>query len=139
MYKEIELKKKAIHYSFSAFSSKPCNPQNYSPPCSNPVKVNIGTRQDSIEITYISAGQSIDVSIGQAHYRGACYLRGKTGHFICECPNQKTQIRAVLYAITGEERQVWMDEVRELDESSAEEEPPAEEAPFEEDFTEAQA
>ena len=41
--------------------------------------------------------------------------------------------------MTGEKRQVWADEVRELDESSAEEEQPAEEAPLEEDFMEAQA
>ena len=39
--------------------------------------------------------------------------------------------------MTGEERQVWADKVRELDESSAEEEQPAEEAPLEEDFTKA--
>ena len=32
----------------------------------------------------------------------------------------------------------WVDEVRELDESSAKEEQPAEKAPLEEDFTEAQ-
>ena len=30
-YKEIELEKKAIHHSFSAFSSKPHNPQCYKP------------------------------------------------------------------------------------------------------------
>ena len=39
--------------------------------------------------------------------------------------------------MTSEERQAWADEVRELDESSAEEEQPAEEAPLEEDFIEA--
>ena len=41
--------------------------------------------------------------------------------------------------MTGEERQAWADEVRELDESSAEEEQPAKEAPLKEDFMEAQA
>ena len=41
--------------------------------------------------------------------------------------------------MTGEERQVWVDEVRELNESSAEKEQPAEEASLEKDFTEAQA
>ena len=64
----------------------------------------------------------MDVSIGQACCRGVCYLCGKTGHFIHECSNQKAQIKAVLRAITGEERQAWADEVRELDESSAKEE-----------------
>ena len=39
--------------------------------------------------------------------------------------------------MTGEERQVWADKMRELDESSAKEEQPAKEAPLEEDFTEA--
>ena len=34
---------------------------------------------------------------------------------------------------------MWVDEVRELDESSAEEEQLAEKAPLEEDFTKAQA
>ena len=81
----------------------------------------------------------MDVSIRQAHYRGACYLYSKTRHFACECPNQKAQIRAVLHTITGEEKQVWADEVRKLDESSAEEEQLTEEAPLEKDFTEAQA
>ena len=89
IYKKIELEKKAIHYSFSAFSSKPHNPQNQPPPCSNPVKADIGIRWDSIEITYIGAGQLINVSIGQAYYRGACYSCGKTGHFVCECSDQK--------------------------------------------------
>ena len=41
--------------------------------------------------------------------------------------------------MTGEERQVWVDEVRELNKSSAKEEQPTEEAPLKEDFTEAQA
>ena len=138
MYEEIELEKKAIHHSFSAFSSKPHNSQNYSLPHSNAIKVDTGTRWDSTGITYIGAEQPMDVFIGQAHYRGACYLCGKTGHFACECPNQKAQIRAVLYAITNEERQAWVDEVRELDESSTEKEQPAEEAPLKEDFMEAQ-
>ena len=40
--------------------------------------------------------------------------------------------------MTGEERQVWADEVRELDESSSGEEQLAEEMPLKEDFTEAQ-
>ena len=39
----------------------------------------------------------------------------------------------------GEERQAWVDEVRELDESSAKEKQPAKKAPLKEDFTEAQA
>ena len=64
----------------------------------------------------------MDVSIGQAYRRGACYLCGKTGHFAYKCPNQKTQIKAVLCAMTSEERQVWVDKVRELDESNTEEE-----------------
>ena len=81
----------------------------------------------------------MNVSIGQACCRGACYLCGKTVHFACECPNQKAQIRAVLHAMTNKERQAWVDEVRELDESSAKEKQPAEKAPLKEDFTEAQA
>ena len=40
--------------------------------------------------------------------------------------------------MTGEERQVWVVEVRELDKSSAEEEQPTEEAPLKENFMEAQ-
>ena len=80
----------------------------------------------------------MNVSIGQAHYKGACYLCGKTGHFACKCPNQKTQIKAVLYTMTSEERQVQVDKVRELDKSSAKEEQPAKEAPLKEDFMEAQ-
>ena len=79
----------------------------------------------------------MDVFIGQAHCREVCYLCSKTGHFVCKCPNQKAQIRAVLHIITGEERQVWVDKVRELDESSAEEEQPTEEAPLKENFMEA--
>ena len=81
----------------------------------------------------------MDISIGQAHYRGVCYLYGKTGHFARECSNQKAQIRAVLHAMTSEERQAQADEVRELDESSAEKEQPTKEAPLKENFTEAQA
>ena len=46
----------------------------------------------------------MDISIGQACCRGAYYLYSKTGYFAYECFNQKAQIRAVLYAITGEER-----------------------------------
>ena len=139
IYEKIKLEKKAIHHSFSAFSSKPHNPQNYSPPHPNPIKTDTSIRWDGTEITYIGAGQPIDVFIGQARCKGAYYLCGKTGHFARECPNQKAQIRAVLRAMTGKERQVWVDEVRELDESSTKEEQPAEEAPLEEDFTEAQA
>ena len=41
--------------------------------------------------------------------------------------------------MTGEERQVWADEVRELNESSAEEEQPTKKASLEEDFMKAQA
>ena len=41
--------------------------------------------------------------------------------------------------MASEERQTWVDEVRELDKSSAEEEQPAEKIPLEEDFIEAQA
>ena len=41
--------------------------------------------------------------------------------------------------MTGKKRQVWVDEVRELDESNAEKEQPIEEVPLEEDFMEAQA
>ena len=41
--------------------------------------------------------------------------------------------------MTGKERQAQIDEVRELDESSAEEKQPAEEALLKEDFMEAQA
>ena len=104
MYKEIKLEKKAIHHSFSAFSSKPRNTQNQPLLCSNPVKVDTGIRQDGTEITYTGAGQPMDVSIGQACYRGVYYLCGKTGHFVHSCSNQKAQIRAVLCAITGEER-----------------------------------
>ena len=64
MYKKIELEKKAIHYSFSAFSLKPRNPQNQSPPHSNLVKVDTSIRQDGTEITYTGAKQPIDVFIG---------------------------------------------------------------------------
>ena len=64
----------------------------------------------------------MDIFIGQAHCREVYYLYGKTGHFTHKCPNQKAQIRAVLHAMTSEERQVWVDEVRELDESSTKEE-----------------
>ena len=87
IYKEIELEKKAIHYSFSAFSSKPHNPQNQPPPHSNPIKVDTGIRQDGTGITYIGARQPMGVSIGQAYYRGACYLCGKTKHFTYKCLN----------------------------------------------------
>ena len=48
------------------------------------------------------------------------------------------KIKTVLYVITGKERQVWADKVRELDESSVEEEQHVKEAPLEEDFMEAQ-
>ena len=41
--------------------------------------------------------------------------------------------------MTDEKRQVWANKVRELDESSAREEQPAEEALLKEDFMEAQA
>ena len=41
--------------------------------------------------------------------------------------------------MTDEKRQAWVDEVRELNKSSAEEEQPIEEVPLEEDFMEAQA
>ena len=41
--------------------------------------------------------------------------------------------------MTGEERQVWADKVRELNESSAKEEQPTEETLLKEDFTKAQA
>ena len=40
--------------------------------------------------------------------------------------------------MTGEERQAWVDKVRELNKSSAKEEQPAEEALLEEDFMKAQ-
>ena len=36
--------------------------------------------------------------------------------------------------MTGKERQVWVDEVRELDKSNTREEQPAEKVPLEEDF-----
>ena len=39
--------------------------------------------------------------------------------------------------MTGEKRQVWADEVRELDESSAEEEQPVKEVLLKENFIEA--
>ena len=39
--------------------------------------------------------------------------------------------------MTGKKRQVWVDEVRELDESSAEEEQSTKEAPLKKDFMEA--
>ena len=41
--------------------------------------------------------------------------------------------------MTSEERQTWVNEVRELDKSSAKKEQPAEEAPLKEDFIKAQA
>ena len=40
--------------------------------------------------------------------------------------------------MTGKKRQVWVDKVRELNESSAEKEQPTEKAPLEKDFMEAQ-
>ena len=40
--------------------------------------------------------------------------------------------------MTGEERQAWADEMRELDESSAKEEQSIEEVPLEKDFMKAQ-
>ena len=64
MYEEIELEKKAIHHSFSAFSSKPYNSQNQPLPCSNPIKADTSIKWDSIGIIYTGAGQPIDVSIG---------------------------------------------------------------------------
>ena len=41
--------------------------------------------------------------------------------------------------MTGEERQVWVDKVRELDENSVKEKQSTKEAPLKEDFMEAQA
>ena len=78
----------------------------------------------------------MDVSIRQACRRGACYLCGKTGHFVHKCLNQKAQIRAVLYAMTSKKRQAWVDEVRELNKSSAKKEQPVKKVPLKEDFTE---
>ena len=115
MYKEIELEKKAIHHFFLAFSSKPYNFQNQPLSYFNSTKVDTGIRQDNTGITYIGTGQPINVFIGQACYRGAYYLYGKTKHFAHKCPNQKAQIKAVFYAITGKKRQVWVNEMRELD------------------------
>ena len=43
----------------------------------------------------------------------------------------------VFCVMTSEERQVWADEVRELDESSAKEEQPTKEAPLKENFMKA--
>ena len=79
----------------------------------------------------------MDVSIGQAHYRGAYYLCGKTGHFTCEYPNQKAQIKAVFCAMTSKKRQVQVNEVRELDKSSTKEEQPAKKTLLKKDFVEA--
>ena len=76
----------------------------------------------------------MDISIGQACCKGVYYLYSKTGHFAHECPNQKAQIRAVLHTMTGEERQVWVDEVRELNKSNAREEQSAKEVLLEENF-----
>ena len=137
MYEEIELEKKAIHYSFSAFSSKPHNPQNQSSPHSNPIKADTGIRQDDIGITYTSTRQPMNVSIEQTHHRGAYYLYSKTKHSTCKCFNQKAQIRVVLYTITSKKRQVWIDEVRELDKNSAKEKQPAKKAPLKENFMKA--
>ena len=78
----------------------------------------------------------MDIFIRQACHRGACYLYSKTRCFIYKCPNQKAQIRAVLYIITDKERQVWIDEMRKLDESSVKKEQPAKKAPLKEDFVE---
>ena len=79
----------------------------------------------------------MDISIRQAYYREACYLYSKTEHFVYKCSNQKTQIRVVFCAIISEERQVWVDKVRELNKSSAREKQLAKEAPLKEDFVEA--
>ena len=81
----------------------------------------------------------MDVFIGQAYCKKVYYLYGKTRHFIYKCPNQKAQIRAVLYTITSEERQAWVDKVRKLDESSAKKEQPTKEASLKENFIKAQA
>ena len=139
MYEEIELEKKAIHHSFLAFSSKLYNPQSQPSPYSNLTKADIDIKQNSIGIIYIDTRQSIDIFIRQAYCKGVYYLCGKTGHFTCKCSNQKAQIRAVLRVMTGEERQVQADKVRELNESSVEKEQPIEEAPLKEDFIDAQA
>ena len=104
-----------MHHSFSAFSSKPHNSQNQPPPHSNPVKVDIGIRQDSTGITYTGIGQPMDVSIGQAYHREVYYLYDKTKYFIYKCPNQKAQIKVVLHIMNGKEKQVQTDKVRELD------------------------
>ena len=85
-------------------------------------RLSVFLNKDSIRIIYIGTRQLIDISIRYTYCRGACYLCDKTRHFVCKCPNQKTQIRAVLHVMTSEERQAWADEVRELDENSAEEE-----------------
>ena len=79
----------------------------------------------------------MDVSIGQARRRKVCYLCGKTGHFAHKCSNQKAQIRAVLCAITGKERQVWADEVKKLNENNIRDKQPIKKAPLKEDFVEA--
>ena len=100
--------------------------------------MNIGIRQNSIEITYTGIKQPMDIFIRQACHRGAYYLYSKTGHFAYKCPNQKAQIKTVLYAITSEERQVQVDKMRELNKSSAEKEQSAKKASFEENFMKAQ-
>ena len=79
----------------------------------------------------------MDISIKQVCHREACYLYSKTGCFIYKCPNQKAQIRAVLYTITDKKRQVWADKVRKLDESNIRDEQPTEKAPLKENFTKA--
>ena len=79
----------------------------------------------------------MDVSIRQAYYKEVYYLCGKTRYFAHECPNQKVQIKVVLYIMTSEERQVWVDKVKDLNKSSTEEEQPTEESLLKEDFAEA--
>ena len=79
----------------------------------------------------------MDISIRQACHRGAYYLYSKTEHFVYKYLNQKVQIRAVLYTMTSEERQVQVDKVRELDKSSTEKKQLAKKASLKKDFVEA--
>ena len=62
-YKEIELKKKAIHHFFLVFSSKLYNPQNQLSPYSNLTKVDISVKYDSIGVIYIYIIYSLYMSI----------------------------------------------------------------------------